>query len=615
MQEELDSRISKKLKEDERKKIAEAIEYAKKKIPDFTEKKSPRAIETLNTLFMLNADISTMVAAVYSQTDISTQEIEKISGKETALIIESKKKFDQTLEKYADTYASNPELKKVLFFSLTKNLKLLLLIVAEKIVVLKKLKKMPKEEATKTAIEAQEILIPLIHKLGIKKIKSKAEDLVFGFLEPEKYGEIFEKVSKKIKQYEAEAEKMRKMISQKAKESKIPVESMYRAKGIYSTYRKMAVEGKKLEEIHDLLAIRLITDSVKECYEILGIVHSLWIPFQEEFDDYIAKPKENNYQSLHTTVLSRENVPIEIQIRTREMDNDSELGVAAHWKYKGETDQKVFDKRITWLNEFLSWQSAKTIQKEVKVNFFGNSIYALTPKGETVELPENSTVLDFAFAIHSNLGEHCVKGKINGVLAPIDQKLENFDVVEIITSPTQHPKVHWLNIARTEKAKTKIKQALQLKQSTKTERLIQKNFGIKSTDKRIKIAKCCKPVPGDEVIGFRTTKRKIAVHRKDCTQTKKFSKNSQVNIDWETRKGMQFSTEIKALAYDRPGMIKALLAELSKNTEKILNANIKQLNESETLCTFEIRATSVQEVETIMEKLKQVNGVKKISRD
>ncbi len=615
MQEELDSRISKKLKEDERKKIAEAIEYAKKKIPDFTEKKSPRAIETLNTLFMLNADISTMVAAVYSQTDISTQEIEKISGKETALIIESKKKFDQTLEKYADTYASNPELKKVLFFSLTKNLKLLLLIVTEKIVVLKKLKKMPKEEATKTAIEAQEILIPLIHKLGIKKIKSKAEDLVFGFLEPEKYGEIFEKVSKKIKQYEAEAEKMRKMISQKAKESKIPVESMYRAKGIYSTYRKMAVKGKKLEEIHDLLAIRLITDSVKECYEILGIVHSLWIPFQEEFDDYIAKPKENNYQSLHTTVLSRENVPIEIQIRTREMDNDSELGVAAHWKYKGETDQKVFDKRITWLNEFLSWQSAKTIQKEVKVNFFGNSIYALTPKGETVELPENSTVLDFAFAIHSNLGEHCVKGKINGVLAPIDQKLENFDVVEIITSPTQHPKVHWLNIARTEKAKTKIKQALQLKQSTKTERLIQKNFGIKSTDKRIKIAKCCKPVPGDEVIGFRTTKRKIAVHRKDCTQTKKFSKNSQVNIDWETRKGMQFSTEIKALAYDRPGMIKALLAELSKNTEKILNANIKQLNESETLCTFEIRATSVQEVETIMEKLKQVNGVKKISRD
>ena len=598
----------------EEKNIAmEAIKLVKSLRTGVSSKEIFEKMELLHILSALKAGNQAIACGILGLANPPQNVVREKFGAETALLFESEKKFKDTIKKYEDASSQNPEIKKVLFFSLTKNTKLLLLILAQKFMELRKLDKKPKEEAEKLAAEAKEIIIPLIHKLGVKKIMSKTEDAVFRFTDKKKFMEINDKVQEIRKKHVEELGKMKKTIVQKAREQKIKVQASYRVKGIYSTYMKMERTGKKLEDIHDIIALRIITDSVKECYEMLGLVHSTWTPFTEEFDDYIAKPKGNNYRSLHTTVISKEQTPVEVQIRTKEMHDEAELGIAAHWKYKGESEQKNFDKKISWLNEFLAWHETKPAQKDVKINFLEDKTYAITPKGKIVELPDHATVLDFAYIIHSDLGEHCAKGKINDSIVPIDHVIENFDVVEIITSPSQRPRVSWLNIVKSESAKIKIKRALNLTQTGRKQKIPRKKWGIKSTDKRIKLAQCCRPIPGDEVIGFKTTKRKISVHRKDCPELGKFTTQPKVEIDWETSKGNTFKAEIKIIATDRPGIVKDLLEAMTKKTRD-LNASVKQLNNSTTMCVFEFTAKTVQEVNALLETISKIPGVKKASR-
>ncbi|MDO8633844.1 MAG: TGS domain-containing protein [archaeon] len=613
MLDKINNKFLKNQTDEEKTTALEAIKIVKSLRADIGPKEIFEKMELLHIISSLKAGKEAIACGVLSLANPPESLVQEKFGKETALLFESEKKFRQTIERYEEASNQNPEIKKVLFFSLTKNIKLLLLVLAKEFMELRHLEKKPKEKAEKLAAEAREIIIPLIHKLGIKKIMSKTEDAVFRFTDKKKFSEINEKIQEIRKKHDEELTKMKKTIVQKAREQKIKVQASYRVKGIYSTCMKMARSGKKLEDIHDIIAIRIITGSVKECYELLGIVHSTWVPFTEEFDDYIAKPKGANYRSLHTTIISREQTPIEIQIRTKEMHDEAELGIAAHWKYKGETEQKNFDKKISWLNEFLAWQETKPAETDVKINFLGGKTYAITPKGKIVELPDKATVLDFAYIIHSDLGEHCVKGKINGVIAPIDQTVENFDVVEIITSPSQKPKVSWLNIVKSENAKIKIKRALNLTQTSKKQKIARKKGGIKSTDKRIKLGQCCKPVPGDEVVGFKTTKRKISVHRKNCPELAKFTTQPRVEIDWDAPKGRAFKTEIRVIAADRPGLVKDLLEVVTNKTQN-LNASVRQLNNATTLCVFEFTAKTVQEINSLLETVEKTPGVKKVSR-
>lgn len=615
MIDKINNKFLKNQSNEEKNLAMEAIKLVKSFRNDVSSKEIFEKMELLHILSSLKAGNEAVACGILSLANAPQETIKEKFGAETAMLFESEKKFKDTIKKYEQAANQNPEIKKVLYFSLTKNIKLLLLILAQKFQELRKLEKKPVPEAEKLAAEAKDIIIPLIHKLGIKKIMSKTEDAVFRFINKKKFDEINDKVQEIRKKHEEELRKMKKTIINKAREQKIKVQATYRVKGIYSTYNKMERSGKKLEEIHDIIALRVITDSVKECYELLGLVHSTWTPFTEEFDDYIAKPKGNNYRSLHTTVISQQQTPVEIQIRTKEMHDEAELGIAAHWKYKGESEQKNFDKKISWLNEFLAWQENKPVgQKDVKINFMGDKTYAITPKGKIVEIPDSATILDFAYIIHSDLGEHCVNGKVNGKTVPIDHVIENFDVVEIVTSPNQRPRVSWLNIVKSESAKIKIKRTLNLTQTAHKHKITKRKWGVKSSDKRIKLGQCCKPVPGDEVVGFKTTKRKISVHRKDCPELSKFTTQPKVEIDWETSKGQAFKAEIKVIAQDRPGIVKDLLEVVTNKTQN-LNASVRQLNNATTLCVFEFTAKKAQEVNTLLETISRVPGVKKASRN
>jgi len=348
---------------------------------------------------------------------------------------------------------------------------------------------------------------------------------------------------------------------------------------------------------------------------MLGIVHSLWRPLQEEFDDYITKPKENNYQALHTTVMGSENKSFEIQIKTQEMHNNAEFGGAAHWKYKGRSEQKMFDKKISWLNELLTWRKElKEVPTRIAhVDFFGEKLYILSPKGDIIELPLGATVLDFAYAIHDELGNKCVKAKVNQKIFPLNHKLETADIIEVITSFSQKPKMQWLNHVVTIKAKNSIKHALNLRKIVIKNPIFLDKSTIKTTDKRIRIAKCCLPVPGDKIIGFRTTKRKISVHRLDCKEIITFPFQKQQYVSWDAKKKRDYFVELQITANDRVGILKDMLEIFTLHKLQVLNARAK-LKGDLTHCSFELETKNLAQLEKSIESLKQIDSVLSVER-
>ena len=372
----------------------------------------------------------------------------------------------------------------------------------------------------------------------------------------------------------------------------------------------MIKKNKIIEENHDIIALRVICDSPKYCYEMLGVAHSLWRPLQEEFDDYIAKPKENNYQALHTSVMGAENKSFELQIKTQQMHQNAEFGMSAHWKYKGHEEQKVFDKKISWLNELLAWRKdLKDVPTRIaKVDFFGESVYVLSPKGDIIDLPEGATVLDFAYAIHKELGNKCLKAKVNQKIVPLHHKLETADVIEITTSFSQKPTMHWLSFVKTNKAKSGIKEVLNLHGSKLKKPKFLDRDTIKTTDKRTKIAKCCLPVPGDQIMGFKTTKRKISIHRVDCKEIIKFDQEKQKKVSWDSKKKAEYFVELQLVASDRVGLLKDILEVFTAGNLAILNAKAK-LKGNKTNCSFQIETRNLTELEKTLERLREIDSV------
>ena len=430
----------------------------------------PLGVATI--LAQLKMDDVTLAAAflhdVVEDTDTTLDQLTDIFGLEVAGLVDGVTKLGKI--EYISREEQQVENYRKMFLAMAKDIRVVLIKLADRLHNMRTMKYMPPHKQKRISNETLEIYAPLAHRLGIYAIKWELEDLSFRYLEPQHYYELVEEV--KIKRHEREAMVQEAMdeLRQLCSDAGIRCEIQGRPKSFYSIYRKMKRDNKTINEIYDLLAVRVLVDSVKDCYGVLGIVHGKWKPIPGRFKDYIAVPKSNGYQSLHTTVVSSSGSPLEIQIRTFEMHKVSEYGVAAHWRYKESggskmpsTADKNVDAKMAWLRQLLEWHRDMRDPHEfvdtVKMDVFSDEVFVFTPQGDVIDLPFGSVPIDFAYRIHTGVGNSCVGAKVNGKIVPLDYKLKNGDIVEIITSKTSPgPSRDWIDIVGSSQTKNKIKQ-------------------------------------------------------------------------------------------------------------------------------------------------------------
>jgi guanosine-3',5'-bis(diphosphate) 3'-pyrophosphohydrolase len=400
---------------------------------------------------------------VVEDTAFSLEEIEKRFGKEVAMLVDGVTKLSRI--EYKSKEEQQLENFRKMFLAMAKDIRVVLIKLADRLHNMRTLKHMPEHKQRRISQETHEIFAPLAHRLGISNVKWELEDLAFRYLEPEKYYELVEKVKQKRREREQLINEAVRILSARLEEVEIKADIQGRPKHFYSIYKKMLKGNKDLSEIYDLSAVRILVDTVKDCYGALGVVHTLWKPLPLRFKDYIAMPKSNMYQSLHTTVIGTEGQPLEIQIRTMDMHRTSEYGIAAHWRYKegSKGANKDFDEKLAWLRQVSEWQQdlrdPHEFMETVKMDIFSDEVFVFTPKGDVIDLPAGSIPIDFAYRIHTGVGNRCIGARINGKMVPLETKLTNGDIVEIVTTKTGNgPSRDWLNIVGSSDTKNKIRQ-------------------------------------------------------------------------------------------------------------------------------------------------------------
>lgn len=418
----------------------------------------------------LNMDTATIIAGllhdVIEDTNNSYEKIVEEFGTEIADLIDGVTKLKML--QYKTKQENQAENLRKMVLAMAKDIRVIIVKLADRLHNMRTLEYMTDEKKKEKALETLEIYAPLAHRLGISKIKWELEDLSLRYLDPDNYYDLVERVAKRRKERETYIETIMDTLRLKLEEVEIKGDISGRPKNFYSIYKKMVHQGKAFEQIFDLTAIRILVDNLKDCYGVLGIVHTLWKPLPGRFKDYIAMPKPNMYQSLHTTVIGPQGEIFEVQIRTWDMHRTAEYGIAAHWKYKeGATKGDSFDTKLTWLRQLLEWQSDSSDPKEfmetLKIDFFTDEVFVFTPKGDVINLPEGSTPIDFAYRVHTAVGNKCVGAKINSRIVPLNYKLQNGNIVEIITSANGSPSRDWLKIVKTNQAKSRIRQWYKLK--------------------------------------------------------------------------------------------------------------------------------------------------------
>ncbi len=423
-------------------------------------------LEVASILVGLELDQITVAAGllhdVVEDTGIPLQELEKTFGTEIAQLVDGVTKLSRI--EYKSKEEQQAENLRKMFLAMAKDIRVILIKLADRLHNMRTLKYQPPDKQRECAEETLEIFAPLANRLGIHKIKWELEDLSFRFLEAEQYHALAEGISKKRQEREEQINLVIEQIKQKLTSVGITCDISGRPKNFYSIYRKMLTQHKELAEIYDLTAVRVIVDSVKDCYGALGIIHTMWKPIPGRFKDYIAMPKPNMYQSLHTTLMGPRGEPFEVQIRTWEMHRTSEYGIAAHWKYKEnpKSPTGVFEQKLSWLRQLLEWQNdlrdAREFMESLKIDLFADTVFVFTPKGDVVELPAGSCPLDFAYRVHTDVGHRCVGAKINSRIVPLDTRLTNGDIVEILTSKQSNgPSRDWLSFTKTSAAKNRIR--------------------------------------------------------------------------------------------------------------------------------------------------------------
>jgi guanosine-3',5'-bis(diphosphate) 3'-pyrophosphohydrolase len=455
-----------------------AKEYHEGQLRESGEPYLVHPVEVAKILAELGMDENTLVAGLLhdtvEDTDYSQEALIKDFGEEVALLVDGVTKLKSLV--YESKEERQAENLRKMFLAMSKDIRVLIIKLADRLHNLRTINYMSEDQIKEKCRETLEIYAPLASRLGIFTLKFEMEDIALKHLDPKAYYDLVRQVKSKKQQREDYINKVIAEIKESLDELKIKSEITGRSKHFYSIYRKMKYQNRQLDEIFDLTAIRIIVENIKDCYAVLGIVHTMWKPIPGRFKDYIAMPKPNRYQSLHTTVIGDNGDPFEIQIRTHEMHRIAEYGIAAHWKYKEGVSEDKDEGKLAWLRQTLEWQKdlndPKEFMETLKVDLFSNQVFVFTPKGDVIELPAGSTPLDFAFKIHSAIGAKCVGAKVNGKMVPIDHTLTNGNIVEIITSShSKGPSIDWLKIAKTSNARNKIKQWLKKEnRSDSTER-------------------------------------------------------------------------------------------------------------------------------------------------
>ncbi len=605
-------------------KITNAFEFAKK-AHIYQKRKSGEPyighpFEVAKLASIVGLDESSIIAAflhdVAEDTSFSLVDIENEFGSEVKLIVDGLTKIE-VFDKQKNGNKNIESLRKILLAS-AKDIRILVLKICDRLHNLRTLKFMSDEKKKRIAHETMMIYVPISQKIGLYSLKWELEDLAFKYLDPEMFAYIKRKVN--LKRYQREKILDRSVMELKKEFDKHKIKNVLilgRPKNFYSIYKKIKNSAKSFEDLHDLYAIRVIVSSTAMCYTILGILHENFQSFPNRLKDYIANPKANGYESIHTVIFSKAiKKPVEIQIRTSEMHKLAEFGVAAHWKYKNVGEDKKFEKRISWLREVLQWEKEHKDDSEflklLKFDFFEDEIFLFTPENDLITLPENSSVLDFAYAVHTDVGNRAVKGKVNGEISTLDRVLKSGDIVHITTSTTAHPSDRWLKFVRTSKARNKIRDALNIKHSgKKDEEFNEVSFDILKSKiigldgyKKIRKAGGCSFNYGDQIVGVLSKNGELAIHNANCDNAK-FTVNKKVQLNWLKEKNKEISLILSLK--DRYGLLIDILNLFSE-----FNLNLSKLNtkvNKDGSVKMEIKVLDGPHIKKIERRLKELEYV------
>lgn len=559
---------------------------------------------------------------VIEDTQIKDDVIEKTFDTETLELVKSVTKLDTARGKFDFESPENmraENIRKVLLAT-SKDVRVIIIKLADRLHNLRTLKHLPEHKRKVIAQETMDIYAPIAQKLGMNSIKAELEDLCFRFLQPKLYQGFKARINKKREQREDEVKDIMKDVQADLKTNNVEAKVQGRAKHFYSIFKKIHHRNKEFSEIYDLIAIRIITPNIKDCYTALGVVHKRWKPMPGKFKDYIAVPKSNGYQSLHTTVVGSHGRILEVQIRTKEMHSAAEEGIAAHWRYKGTETDKRFDRQIEWLKQILNWKresgDASEFIENMKIDLFEREIFVFTPKGDTISLPERATPVDFAYAVHTDVGNHCSKSKINGKIMTLDTMLASGDVVEIVTQKNAKPSRSWLSFVQSTSARSKIKGSLNIKvefnakqkredeKERKKDELDLKDMNINVGGKKfpIKISKCCAPKVNDEIIAFKTKDNKITIHKRDCVNVHLYDEDREIKVEISDIKPQTYSLLVRL--EDRIGALAKVLSLISSEHKQVIEVNTRSGRDKKILLYLEILKNGY-EVQDLIDKIKE----------
>ncbi|MFT4309715.1 MAG: RelA/SpoT family protein [Candidatus Woesearchaeota archaeon] len=580
-------------------------------------------LHTAYILLELKPGSSTLAAGllhdILEDTKTKPETIKKEFGSEILTLIEGVSK----IEKLGLTRnAKESENLRKIILAMSKDIRIILIKLADRLHNMRTLKYLPKEKQKRVARETIEIFSPIAYKLGMYKIKAELDDLSMRFLEPETYQELKAKVRDTREDREKSINEAISLIEGKLKERNINAKIYGRAKHFYSIINKMKKKNLTFEELHDLLAVRIIVDSIEDCYRILGMIHEHFRPIPGTMNDYIANPKPNMYQSLHTDVVWK-GKPLEIQIRTWNMHYIAEYGIASHWRYKETDRDKKFDRRIGWLKQILEWQlsedNADKFIENFKIDLFQNEIVVFTPKGDPIVLPEESTVIDFAYEIHTDIGNRMARAKVNNVPVPLDRTLEPGDIVEVLTQKNAKPSRSWLQVVKTTKARQKIRHSLGLQSDGDQKSKRDDIEGIENilrqvlqdSKRQLRYSKCCNPQIKDPIAGHIMKDGRIAVHKKDCVNLRaRADPQSIVQLNWKAA-SKEANTTLRIEITDKIGMLADILNSIAQLAIDVRSVRTKQGRES-VFIFFELTVGDESELELLYDTLKNIEGVKNV---
>ncbi|VVB74042.1 HD domain protein [uncultured archaeon] len=516
---------------------------------------------------------------------------------------------------------------------LSKDVRIILIKLADRLQNMRTVSYLPREKQERMARETMEIYAPLAHKLNIARIKNELEDLSFSVLNPEEYGKLKAAMDQRRVGREGEIERIRGAIEKELKRRGMDVIVKGREKHLYSIYKKVKKKELDFGQIHDLFAVRVITRRVSDCYRVLEILGEMYHPIPGTLDDYISAPKPNMYQSLHINLLTEKGQNVEAQIRTEEMDRLAESGIAAHWRYKGHV-QEEYDKKIEWMKSLLNWQREVKEESEyiegLKIELFERGVVAFTPKGDMIELSEGSTALDFAFMLHTSIGLHADKIKVNGKIVQLSHPIGDGDVVEVTTSPNMKANTNWLTFVKGSKAKSKIRVALKMegpkrKVTAETKvshyeeegpagkaKLVDGALVVKHGMTNVRIAKCCNPTGHDEIVTYPPKMGNYTIHVKGCPTFKKSPEAKRaIPAEWVHEKG-ELIQKINVTGEDRPTLLSDILKVIIPSRLQIEKVSISMTKDEKVMITLVLRLHRKEDMEGIRETLKKVKSVKEV---